>query len=259
MNNNIMFTSINTDRDIATILNQFSEDFIINSITESLRYKFRPFGDRMPNYPYIIDTQFQGIMNNYTGGDNEQIIEKKLEIYHTILNIICEVYNLQISQEIPDEQLYSLVYVLYQILISEFTERMLSFFSDYIVINKELLLNSIPEDQKIQTRSTYTKKVYSDPSTIAMYENMEKIIDIVAGLDIPFVKLIEYLSDINTAQFIGTYLVDVGDIYKNHFASYIRNQITRTDMITSIKIRFVNITQQNMNIRADVSNNPYIN
>lgn len=259
MNNNIMFTSINTDRDIATILNQFSEDFIINSITESLRYKFRPFGDRMPNYPYIIDTQFQGIMNNYTGGDNEQIIEKKLEIYHTILNIICEVYNLQISQEIPDEQLYSLVYVLYQILISEFTERMLSFFSDYIVINKELLLNSIPEDQKIQTRSTYTKKVYSDPSTIAMYENMEKIIDIVAGLDIPFIKLMEYLSDINTAQFIGTYLVDVGDIYKNHFASYIRNQITRTDMITSIKIRFVNITQQNMNIRADVSNNPYIN
>lgn len=259
MNNNIMFTSINTDRDIATILNQFSEDFIINSITESLRYKFRPFGDRMPNYPYIIDTQFQGIMNNYTGGDNEQIIEKKLEIYHTILNIICKIYNLQISQEIPDEQLYSLVYVLYQILISEFTERMLSFFSDYIVINKELLLNSIPEDQKIQTRSTYTKKVYSDPSTIAMYENMEKIIDIVAGLDIPFVKLMEYLSDINTAQFIGTYLVDVGDIYKNHFASYIRNQITRTDMITSIKIRFVNITQQNMNIRADVSNNPYIN
>lgn len=259
MNDNIMYTSINTDKDIASILNQFSDDFIINTISESLLYKFRPFGNRLPNYPYIINMQFEGILNNYTGGDNEQIIDKRNEVFNTMLEIILNAYNLQVVEEIPDEKLYSLVYVLYQILVSEFTERMLSFFSNYIVSNKDILLNAIPDDQKIQTKSTYTKKVYSDPTIIALYENMEKVIDIVYSLDIPFIKLMEYLSDINTAQFICSYIADTGDIYKHYFASYIRNQITRTDMITSIKLRFINSTYENMNIKANIENNPYIN
>ena len=253
---NYMYTSIDTDKDLSTIFGRFSDDLIENTVLESLQYKFRPFGNRLPNYPFTINEHFNGLIANYNG-DPSVIIAKKNEILYDMLRIICNAYNLQISTEIPDEQLYSLVYVLYQILVSEFTDKMFTFYSNYIVSNKDTLLAAIPDDQKIQIRSTYTKKMYSDPTIISLYENMEKIIDLVTSLPISFNKLMETLSDPNTAAFISTYITDINDIYKNHYAVYIMDQNTRTDVITTIKIRFMTITQQNMNISAGV-NNPYI-
>ncbi len=251
-NNNLLYTGISTDSALSSILDQFSDDTIINQIILTMEYKFRPFGTRIPNYPYILKSQFDGISGNYFGDNPEAINIREQEIFNTILDFLCKSYQLTIATDIPDEQVYPLVYTLYQILVSEFTERMLAFFSDHIVKNKEVLLNSIPDDQKVSTRSTYTKKIYVDPVISGVYENMDKILDLVASLDIPFVKLMEYLAGTETANFLGSYLADVGDIYKNHFASYVLNPNTRTDMITSIKIRFTDATVNSMGPKSNI-------
>ena len=123
---------------------------------------------------------------------------------------------------------------------------MLLFFTKYIETNSNQLLSSIPEDKKVQTKSAYSKKMYSDVQSISLYENMESVIDIVAGLDVPMIYLFAELSDASTATFLCNYISDIGDIYKNHFASYIINSITRTDMITSIKIRYFDSIKPNL-------------
>ena len=255
MNQNLLLSSINTDRDLASILDQFSEDSIESIIVESLKYKFAPYADRKPNLPYVINNHFIGIRNNYTGSDHDTINTKEYNTYLVIINKICEAYNLQLINEVPYESAYSLAYALYQILISEFTDRLLLFYSNYIFANRDNLLAAIPDDQKVP-RSSYTKKMYSDPKIIDLYENMDKAMDLVASLDFELVTILEFLSDKPTAEFICNFIADVSNLYKNHIASYVRNQITRTDMLTSIKISYASYTAAEKNISA--TNNQYM-
>ena len=255
MNQNLLLSSINTDRDLASILDQFSEDSIESIIVESLKYKFAPYADRKPNLPYVINNHFIGIRNNYTGSDHDTINTKEYNTYLVIINKICEAYNLQLINEVPYESAYSLAYALYQILISEFTDRLLLFYSNYIFANRDNLLAAIPDDQKVP-RSSYTKKMYSDPKIIDLYENMDKAMDLVASLDFELVTILEFLSDKPTAEFICNFIADVSNLYKNHIASYVRNQITRTDMLTSIKINYASYTASEKNISA--TNNQYM-
>lgn len=255
INQNLLFSSINTDRDLASILDQFSEDSIESIIEESLKYKFAPYANRKPNLPYIINGKFMNLRENYTGSDHDSINTKEYQTYLIIINKICKAYNLSVVEDIPYELAYSLAYSLYQIFISEFTEKILSFYANYIFANKDSLLAAIPEDQKLP-RSSYTKKMYSDPKIVALYENMDKAMDLVASLDFDLPKILEFLSDKNTAEFICRYVSDVFNVYKNHIACYVTNQITRTDVLTSIKISYAQFTSENRNISAQ--NNQYM-
>lgn len=249
--------AIETDRALASILSNFSEDYIQDTVRNSFNYIFRPYNTRMANFPMIINNQFTGILDNYMGTDQESIIEKRNDTFRLIINEICQQYNLAITEEIPDEQLYPLCYVLYQILVSEFTDRIINFYSYYINKNRTQLISAVGIDLDSPANKTgYTKKMYTDFSQIIVYENMEQILDIMAGLDIPLENILIELSDINTAKFITSYIADCGDIYKNHIASYLRNHLTKTDMITAIKINFVKITSEYMQLNKE--HNPYI-
>ena len=236
----MMYNSINTDRELAVILGRFSDDTIDNAIVEALRYKYRPFDNRMPNLPESIAQQFNAL-RMHSSIDIEQINMREREIYITIIQKICSAYNLELSEpDIPADKLYPLAYTMYEIFVSEFTIRMLQFFSTYISLNKEVLLNAIPDEKRIDRKTNYTKKMFVDPVVVSVYENMESIIDIIAGLDFSFFNLLDQLAGRPIAEFISSYISDIGDLYKNHYAVYIYGQVTRTDMITSIKLRFLN-------------------
>lgn len=250
MNQNIEITGIETDAALATILSNFSDDYIEDLIVKAFEYKFRPYGIRMPNYAKVFEQNYIGIKDNYFGPTPEVIDDDREETYKMLIRTICNVYNLQITEEIPAESLYPLAYSLCDLLLSDFTTNLINFFSNYVINNAEGLLNAIPEESRIN-KSTYTKKVYPDPVKAAVYENIAPILDIIAGLDINFETLLTMIIDTQTAQFISNYISDCGDIYRNHFASYILQPETRAQMITIIKINFANLAMGQ-------SENPFI-
>ena len=86
---------------------------------------------------------------------------------------------------------------------------------------------------------------------------MGYIVDILAGLDIPFEDLVAYLSDQKTSDFISSYVEDTADIYKNHFAKFLVDQTTSADMITKIRLKYVEATIENKEL-LDPITNPYI-
>ena len=57
----MMFNSINTDKELASILGRFSDETIVNLIDEALFYKYRPFDNRMPNLPETVSQQFNNL------------------------------------------------------------------------------------------------------------------------------------------------------------------------------------------------------
>ena len=254
MSVNLDITAIDTDRALADILNNFSPEYIQDIISQAFKYKFRPFENRMPNYAYIFNQQYEGIKNNYAGPTPEMIDQDREETFGMMLDIICANYQLIPDKEnIPTESLYSLCYILYQLLLSEFTDRLVGFFTNYILLHQLELIASLPDDKK-NIKSSYSKKMYADSTQICVYENIIDILDNVASLDIPFYDLILAISDENTANFLSTYIVDGGDIYKNHFASYIYDPETRSQMITRIKLAFVQGTADKMNITNNIEN-----
>ena len=260
MSINMEMSAIETDRALADILDNFSGDYIQDLINRAFIWKFRPYENRMPNYAYLFQQQYIGIKSNYVGATPEVIVEDELETYRFIIGTICENYNLSVDlTDLPDENTYSLCFLLCQLLLSEFTDKMVQFFTNYITNHLEELVNALPEDKK-NLKSSYSKKVYTDPIQICAYENMALILEMVASLDIPFHDLLVAISDPNTADFIDTYVDDIGDIYKYHFAKYILDPTTKTQMITIIKLAFVQSTSDKINIMngENGNNNPFI-
>jgi hypothetical protein len=244
---NMELTAISTDKALSDILANFSEDFIANMVSESIRYKFRPFTTRMPNHPALLEEKFKGIYANYIGTESTMIDEVRFNTYAEIINIICSAYGLQISSEIPQESIYSLTYTMYQIFVSEFTDRMISFFAQYIFDNIDSIVNSMSEEQKA-IKTTYSKKLYTDaknPNYNVVYDNLDSVFNILSALDIPFDQLLVGLSDYNVANFITSYISAAADVYKDSFASYLNNPLTKTDMLSAIKLKLVSMTAGN--------------
>ena len=254
MSVNLDITAIETDRALADILSNFSPEYIEDILMKAFMWKFRPFENRMPNYAYIFEQQYQGIRDNYAGPTPELIEQDRDSTYGMMIKIICNNYSL-----IPDfdsinsENIYSICYVLYQLLLSEFTERLIGFFSNYIITHQAELIAAIPEDKR-NIKSAYSKKVYTDPNQICIYENMIDILDIIASLDIPFYDLLIAISDENTANFITTYIADAGDIYKNYFASYVYDPAARSQLITKVKLAYVQLISNKIDIMNGVDN-----
>lgn len=259
MDYNNKFIGIETDRALSDILSNFSEDFITNMINEALQYRFRPYNTRIPNHPFVLEEKFKGIYDNYMGSEKEQIDETRHNTYMNIIEILCQYYNFAITSEIPDEQLYTLTYMMYQIFVSEFTDRMISMFTNYIYENIDSIVNHMTEPQKA-IKTNYARKLYGDaknPNYNIIYDNMMSVFDILIGIDIPFNDLLLRLSDANTAMFISQYIQDGGRLYKDHYAFYLANPLYRIDMLTDIRLRIVSITAQNSKILYPDSN-PYI-
>ena len=259
-NINLANDSIETDRALAEILGNFSEEYIQDLLQQAFIWKFRPFENAMPNYVYIFNQYYNDIKAHYTGPSPELIDEDRIDTFINMINIICNNYQLQADiANIPAESLYTVAYMLYQLLLSEFTDKLVGFFTNYILSHGEELVNSLSEEKR-NIKSSFSKKVYYDPIQIAIYENMTEILDNIASLDIPMYDLIRAISDDNTANFLTMYVADIGDLYKNHFASYIYNPATRTQMITKIKLSFVQGTSDKMNIlNGEDAINPFGN
>lgn len=237
---NTGMTIIDTNRALDAILSNFSEDFITNMIQEAIGYKFRPFGMPLPNYPYLFEGQFNAIKENWAGS-SDPINIKREETYMGIINMICKSYNLSVTSEINYEHLWSLCYTMYQIFVSEFTPMIIGFFSDYINQHTDMIISGLTEEQRA-IKTNYSKQIYTDPNKIIMYENIEEALEMVASLDISFEQLLTMMAGKTTAGLICTYVQDNGDIYKHYYASYIRDPFTRTDMITTIKTRYMDLT-----------------
>lgn len=236
---NFAVAGLSTDYEISTILGNFSEDYIYNTIRSSLEYRFRPYGLRSPDYPTILKNQFENIRIHSTGHDDE-INDKEKETYNNIISTITEYYNLSVINEIPDEILYSITYYLYQLFDSEFTDRMINMFSNYIIKNSASLVANLPKT--LITKTNYSSKLYSNPDYITIYDNMSEILDMIAGISIDMHSLITMLSDYQIADLICSYIADNGDIYKYHYASFIVDQNTSTDVLATVRLNFVNKT-----------------
>ena len=247
------YNNIDTDAGIGTILSNFSTEYINHVISDSLNMKFRPFGSPMPNYVDILNRHFLSISAN-SPDYIENVSEVRSETFKEIILKICSYYNLQFTADLDSldiEELYGIARTLYDIFISRFTDFMIDFFVSYIVNNSDAIYVNLEKDENTKRpkeSGLYSPKNYVNPKFILIHANINQIIYNMASYDISLQELLNYFLTPIQASRLGSMLVDVNDIYKNHYASYILDQRYSAGILTNIKLKLQSRTQEAIKI-----------
>ncbi len=235
---------IDTDQALGTILGNFSSDYILHVVGDSLNLRFRPFSDEMPNICDILERRFAAVYAN-APDYIDQISYTRDETYQEIIKIICNYYNLQFTgvfEDLQSNELYGIARTLYDIFVSRYTTFSINFFTRYIIDNKESIYNMINCDPNAYRPKETNTKLIDDEKMLLIHANINTIIMNMPGFDIPLNILLSYLCDPATYNRIGNLLEDKGDIFKNHYAIYITDPKTTAEMITSIKLNLQSAT-----------------
>ena len=252
------FGTIDTDYGIGTILSNFDSEYINHIIDDSFNFRFRPFTGGMPNMVDVLERQFIAIRVN-TPDYIQEIDNTRVETYKEIINKICTYYNLTFTGDfdnIEPGEIHYIAHTLYSIFLSNFTECMVEFFTSYIIKNADYIVDylktlpnaNIPKENNL----AYNSKQYIDPKFVLIHANINTVIYNMAAYDIPLPELLKYIVgyflDGKDYDKFASLLVDNGDIYKNYYASYILNESTSANMLTTIKLALQTKTQELYNI-----------
>lgn len=251
--NNGFVGSIDTDAAIGTILSHFSTDYVHNVIGDSLQMKFRPFADPMANMVDVLERQFLSVSANSLDY-KQKISEVRVETYKEIIKMICDHYNLQFVGDFDSmnpEMIHGIAHTMYDIFVSRFTDYMINFFVSYIVNNADSIVNYLKMDEttnKPKDSGLYQAKNFVDEKFIMIHANVNKVIYNMAAYDIPLQVLLSYFLNQQLAVNLGSLIIDTGDIYKNHYASYILDNRYSANLLTNIKLKLQARTQEAIQI-----------
>ena len=245
--------SIDTDAGIGTILGHFSSDYILHVVEDSLNMKFRPFQDDMSNMVDVLERQFMAVYSNSPDYKEKGLFTRN-ETYAEIIRIICNYYNLTFTGDLDtmnDQEIYGMARTIYDIFIAKFTQSLIGFFTSYIMNNIDDIYSYLVSDPKYikpKDSGAYAAKNYIDPKYITIHANINSVIYNMASYDIPLQMLLDYSCDPSIAATLGDMLVDNGDIYKNKYASYIKDPAYSASLLTAIKLALQSRTQEIYNI-----------
>jgi hypothetical protein len=245
--------SIDTDMAIGSILSNFDSTWVIHSVSDSLDMRFRPFAtEPMPNFADIINRQFSltlAASPDYA----DQVIATRDETFREIITTITDYYNLEFLglETIGSEELFGIAHTMYDIFISRFTNYMVDFYTGYIMKNIDSIYAYLYNDDNVKKprEKDMPVKSYIDPKFQLIHANLNTVILNTAAYDISLEDLLFSFTDNNIATRLLSVLSDKGDIYKNYYASFLLDQRYMAELLTSIKLKLQELTQQAIEIK----------
>jgi hypothetical protein len=235
---NQTINNVNTDNAIADILDELSFDYIYHIINDSLSMKFRPYSGSMPNIPYSLEQNFK-IQLDAAPSSRDAILQKREEVNKTIIDILCNYYNLGYN---GSDDIYSDAFYMYKFLVSDFTNTVVQFFVNYIIKEKKHIYENInlQETKKNKDSSySYSKKLYSNNVIAAIHANIVPVVQDIAQYDITLQDVLDfrYMGDEqNTALHLSKILIDNGVFY-NYIREIVLNDATMPDAVNCIKLQ----------------------
>lgn len=245
---NTTINNINTDSAVSQILSYFDPFYILSVTTDSFNMRFRPYQLPMPNLVSAYEERYKMIVDQFPNSQ-EIAYSKREEIYTTILNTICNCYNLSLIKEnITEDNQYALAYILYQVLFSDFTNSLINLFVNYIEKEKNGIFNFITPmvenndgvaDKSIKnTTTSLNKKTYTDNKIAVIQGFISYVLDMISSNELEFNNVIALVvQNPNYVNLINSCVEDKGDIFKNYFCSFLVDPDTRPILITLIKLK----------------------
>lgn len=237
---NPAITNTNIDNQLAAILSQFDDDYIMDIVKDSIDNRFQLYNLPKPNVINSFEITFKQLTDGFSANSDE-ILETRRKVYWDIINYVCDYYELAITRE-EDMDYYSAAYWIYDFLVSNFTEHLKNFYTIFLINNRESIYTAFNLGKlRKENDSTfiYSKKLFKDPKLSAIHCNLENVIFQIDNLDINLQNIVNcvYQSNPNTASYILSIISDpIGKFFKSYYQSYVKESKSSTDVITSIKL-----------------------
>ena len=235
---NNMEYSIVTNTEVSEVIAHFSDEMILDILEKNLqnRLSFIP----KVNIVESLEVDFKRCFDLYPAY-SDQIQEKRFHVYGIIIDTICRYNHIECSTTNDASQIYTQAYFLYDLLISKFTDNVITFFTNYIIREKSSLYELMDEEVLARNKdfnTIYSKKVFknNNPKIIALHANLEYVIDNICAFDINFET---YVQNIYSNQHISNYLSLVtaensGELFHTQIVPFI--MANKPIIITYVKL-----------------------
>lgn len=230
-------TNVNIDNALAGILDRFDEDYVMDVVKRSIEKRFRPYDQKMPNVVYGFEQQFVSIFANF-GSNNDDVAQKRQEVYVDIINTLCVAHNFTFNAA-DDMDYYSAAYYLYQFLVSEYTTNIITFFTNFLITERNGIYQSLnlAEFRKNDMALHYSKKIFRDEKLGMIHGCMAYVMDNIQSFDIDFYSVLNHVyADKSIARYIYSLVVDNMNFFKSFYMADVLNPKISADLQTLIKM-----------------------
>lgn len=234
---NMPNSNINIDNALASILDKFEPNYIMDVINQSLSMKFRLYDQPMPNIVYGYEQQFSELLNGFES-NRDDIAAKRQDTYISIINTLCDRYNLAFNNN-DDIDYYSAAFYLYKFLVSEFTQNIITFFTNFLIQERDMLVGSLDlkDSKKNDSYMAYSIKLFKSSKMSAIHGNIGYIIQNMSTLDIDLYAILNLIyPDKKIARYIFSLITDKGNFFRDHFESYAIDAMYGPEIQTQIKL-----------------------
>jgi len=236
---NPAITNVNIDNQLAGILSQFDDDYIMDVVKDSIADRFRLYNTPRPNVVAAFETRFKELTDGFSSNTDE-ILQTRMRVYLNIIDIICDYYGFTFNAS-DDTDYYSAAYWLYDFLVSNFTENLKNFYVMYLIREKDGIDNALGlsvNKKDNDTTLSYSKRLFKDPKLALIHCNLETIVNQISTFNIDLWTILNcvYQNNPNLPSYIFSLVTDTGNFFMNHYESYVINSRDSADIITYIKL-----------------------
>ena len=183
-------------------------------VKRSIEKRFRPYDQKMPNVVYGFEQQFVSIFANFSSS-NDDVAQKRQEVYVEIINILCAMHNFT------------------------FNANIITFFTNFLIAERNGIYQSLnlAEFRKNDMALHYSKKIFKDEKLGMIHGCMSYVMDNIQSFDIDFYSVLNHVyADKSIARYIYGLVVDNTNFFKSFYMADVLNPRISADLQTLIKM-----------------------
>ena len=232
--------NIATQAELSEVLSHFSSEFILSVIEDNISNKFAYsyMSESKANIVEALEQNFKTIFANFES-EQASINDVRVNTYKEIIQILSNNHELYFNDD-TDIDYYSAAYYLYDFLVSNFSNYIILFLTNFICkeknnIYESLHLSSLKKNKDMST--AYGKKLYNDPILAVINANIEFVVNSICQFDIDFYDYLTIVYGNNEiANFIAKLVTPQIDFFKSCVVPVLKNPATSPVIISELRL-----------------------
>lgn len=231
--------SIVTNAEVTQVIAHFSEEMILDILEKNLntRASFMP----KVNLVFSLEQDFRKSLQLYPAY-SDMIQRKRSEIYHSIIQMICNYYGISSVETSSVDDLHAQATFLYSFFVSEFSNNIVLFFTNYIIREKNSIYELMEQDLSARSKdfnTTFSKKIYKNLNAkmIAIHANLDYVIDNICAFDIDFPTFVQNVlcDNVQVSNYLRLIVSEGNDnLFIRHIVPFV--QQNKAMILTYIKL-----------------------
>jgi hypothetical protein len=234
--------TIHQENEALKVVSHLNEMSIIDIVKQDFMQRY-DFSLVLPinNLPSIIEQTFKQTEDTYP--ESVQDLEnRKNELYRVILDNVAQLCNV-VFDEVDDSSLYSFTYYAYDFLISNFKPYLISFFTNFIIKEKNNIyinMNLSMYKKEKNSSTKYGKSMYTNTKLAIISAYLDLVINNMSTFDIDLETILSNVYPNNSIITLLGNIHPINNFYTDNYISLVNTPLLRQSIVSNIRFALHN-------------------